>query len=275
MAYTKKIFKMDSEDDEETDEKIDDDNMIYKPAKIEVEDNYEVENGLIGLKRDIILKLTTPMNEEDKLKNLFSICKEMNTFKNTSPFKRLRYFPPILQIKHGQPQHDDEDYEIRGNRVFLWKEFITQFITDYKMYKNTGIYRLKVIWYPCIYYSLGIGLIEYVNGIYNFMCDNQCCFYYSGVFENVKCHGYSYRINRGDNVMLELDTNKRILYLFVNNVIQLLCITNVLLPCCFLIVSVGKTHRIEFKSLLHGFDPTYNVELIDETKHVKWFYRNY
>jgi hypothetical protein len=107
------------------------------------------------------------------------------------------------------------------------------------------------------------------------MTDNHCCFYHSGVFENVKLHGYSYRIKRGDSVMLELNTNKRILYLFVNNVIQPLYITNVPLACCFLIVSVGKTDLIEFKSLLHTFDPSYNVEFLDETKHVKWFYRNY
>jgi hypothetical protein len=107
------------------------------------------------------------------------------------------------------------------------------------------------------------------------MTDNHCCFYDSGVFENVKLHGYSYRIKRGDSVMLELDTNKRTLHPFVNNMIQPLCITNVSLPCCFLIVSVGKTDRIEFKSLLHTFYPTYSVEFLDEIKHVKWFYRNY
>jgi hypothetical protein len=107
------------------------------------------------------------------------------------------------------------------------------------------------------------------------MTDNHCCFYDSGVFENVKLHGYKYRIVRGDNVMLELDTNKRTLYLFVNNVIKPLCITNIPLSCYFLIVFVRKADRIEFKSLLHTFDPTYNVDFIYETKHVKWFNRKY
>jgi hypothetical protein len=50
------------------------------------------------------------MNEEDKLKNLFSIGKEMNTFKNTSLFERLKNFAPILQIKYEQPARDDNDY---------------------------------------------------------------------------------------------------------------------------------------------------------------------
>jgi hypothetical protein len=134
------LYEMDSEDEEETDEKNDDD-VIYKPAKIKVDEEYEVKNGLLGLKRDIILKLTTPMNEEDDLRNLFSISKEMNTFKNTSLFKRLRYFPPIVRIKYGQPERNDDEYEIRGNRVFVSKEYMTDCIIDYKMYENTGIYR--------------------------------------------------------------------------------------------------------------------------------------
>jgi hypothetical protein len=146
--------------------------------------------------------------------------------------------------------------------VFVSKEFMTDCIIDYKMYKDTGIYRMKCIWYPCTYCSLGIGLIEYVNGIYNFMTDNHCCFYGSGVFENVKLHGYSYRINRGDNVMLELDTNKRILYLFVNSVIQRVCITKVSLPCCFLIVFAGKIDQIQFKSLVYAFDLICSVEFL-------------
>jgi hypothetical protein len=220
-------LKINSEDEEETDEESDDYD-IYKPPKIfKVDDKYDVENGLIGLKRDIILKLTTPIIGEYEMKKLFSIGKEMCGIKNTPLFRLLRYFSPIYQILHGQPQPDYDDEGIRDSWLFVSKEFMTQYIIDYKMYKDTGIYRLKSIWYPCTYYSLGIGLIEYVIGIYNFMTDNHCCFYDRGVFENVKLHGYSYRIKRGDNVMLELDTNKRILYLFVNNFIQPLCITNV------------------------------------------------
>jgi hypothetical protein len=78
-------------------------------------------NGLLGLGRDIILKLTTPMNGEYELQNLFNIGKEMTEIKDTKLFKMLRYFPPILEIKHGQLQQDDDDYEIIGNRTFILK----------------------------------------------------------------------------------------------------------------------------------------------------------
>jgi hypothetical protein len=71
---------------------------------------------------------------------------------------------------------------------------------------------------------------------------------------------------KGDNVTLELDTNKRTLHLFVNNVIQPLRITNIPLPCCFIIVSVGRVDKIEFKSLQDSYDPTCSVDFIDEDK---------
>jgi hypothetical protein len=173
MGNTKKYLKMDSEDEEVTDEESDDYD-IYKPQKIiKFDEKYEVENGLLGLKRDIILKLTTPIIGEYEMKKLFSIGKEMCAIKNTPHFKRLRYFPPILQIRYGQPQPGYNDDGIRCSRLFVSKEFMTEFFIYYKMYKDTGICRLKSICYSCLFYSLGIGLIEYVNGIYNFMTDNH------------------------------------------------------------------------------------------------------
>jgi hypothetical protein len=80
---------MDSEDEKETDEENDDYDIYKLPKIIKVEDKYEVENGLLGLKRDIIIKLTTPMNKEDKLKNLFKTCYEISAIKDTPLLKRL------------------------------------------------------------------------------------------------------------------------------------------------------------------------------------------
>jgi hypothetical protein len=71
---------------------------------------------------------------------------------------------------------------------------MNQFIIDYKMYENTGIYQISGKCYPRTFYCLGIGCIEYVNGIYNFMTNNHCCFYDSVVFEQGKTYGFSYRI---------------------------------------------------------------------------------
>jgi hypothetical protein len=75
--------------------------------------------------------------------------------------------------------------------------------------------------------------------------------------------------------MLELDTNKRTLHFFVNNVIQPVCVTNIPLQCCFLIMSVGKTDRIGFKSLLYRFNPSYDVKFTKKCKNEKLFYTNY
>jgi hypothetical protein len=144
----------------------------------------------------------------DKLKIIFS---SIFLFSYHNLFKMLRYFSSILEIKNGQQPRDDDDYEIIGNRTFVSMEFMTEFIIDFKMYKNTGIYKLKSTLYPCTFYSLDIGLIEHVNGIFNFMIDNNYCFYDSGVL-NVKLQGYKFKIVRGDNVTLELNTNKRTLH---------------------------------------------------------------
>jgi hypothetical protein len=119
MDYTKKYLKMDCEDEEETDEE-NDDYDIYKPPKIiKVDEEYNVKNGLIGLKRDIILKLRTPIIREFEMQNLFYIGKEMSEIKNSPLLKRLRFFPPILEIKHGQLQQDYDDFELSGNREFV------------------------------------------------------------------------------------------------------------------------------------------------------------
>jgi hypothetical protein len=56
------------------------------------------------------------MKGEDELTNLFGIGQERCVINDSKLFKLMRYFPPILEIKHGQPVQDDDDYEIRGNR---------------------------------------------------------------------------------------------------------------------------------------------------------------
>jgi hypothetical protein len=51
---------MNSETEEESDNDV-----VHKPVEIiNVDDEYEVKIRSLGLKRNIILKLTTPMNEE-------------------------------------------------------------------------------------------------------------------------------------------------------------------------------------------------------------------
>jgi hypothetical protein len=111
---------MDSEDEEKCD-----DDIIDKPVEIiKVDEEYEMKNELVGVKLDVILKLTTSIIGEHEMKKLFFIGKEMSVFKDTKLSKMLRYFPPILQIKHGHPQQDYEDYEIRGNQTFVSKDFM-------------------------------------------------------------------------------------------------------------------------------------------------------
>jgi hypothetical protein len=150
---------------------------------MEVEEQCEVENGLLGLKRDLIIKLAGTQKNEDNLRNLIGLCKETSKYKEHFLFNIYRFFPPILSLRYGHPERNDNEYEIEGNKTLVSKEFMNQFIIDYKMYENTGIYQVSGKCYPRTFYSLGIGCIEYVNGIYNFMTNNHCCFYDSGALE--------------------------------------------------------------------------------------------
>jgi hypothetical protein len=135
MLWVDHNMKIDYSDDE-FDKVLD---VIEKLIEIiKVPEQYEVQNGLVGTKGDGIQKLTTPMKGVDELKNLSGIGKEMSVIKDSKLFKMMRYFPPILEMKNGQAVEDDDDYEIKGNREFVSKEFMTQFIIDFKMYENTG-----------------------------------------------------------------------------------------------------------------------------------------
>jgi hypothetical protein len=89
---------MDTEDEEETAEDESDESVEI----IKIDEEYEVKNRLWKFKQDIILKLTLLMNKEDDLKNLFGMFHEMSIIKNTQFLKLLRYFPPMLELKHEQ-----------------------------------------------------------------------------------------------------------------------------------------------------------------------------
>jgi hypothetical protein len=181
----------------------------------------------------LIIKFADIQKNEDNLKNIIGLCKETSKYKEHFLFNEYRYFPLILNLRYGHPKHNDNEYEVVGNKTLVSKEFMNQFTIDNKMFENIGIYQISGKSYPRTFYSLGIGCIEYVNGIHNFMSNNHCCFYDSGVLEQGKTYGFSYRIKKGDTVMLELDTSKRTLYFFVNKKIQPVVLTDVPLPMCF------------------------------------------
>jgi hypothetical protein len=142
------------------------------------------------------------------------------------------------------------------------------------MYENTGVFQVSGIFYPTTYYTLGMGCTQYVNGIFNFMCNNHCCMYDSGVLEQQKMYGYEYRINKGDIVMLELDTKEKKLYFFLNGKLLPFVLTEVPLPVCFLIVSVCKGDEIEFKFIRHLWTSSYETNFSSPDKEIKWITNN-
>jgi hypothetical protein len=119
--------------------------VIHNFYEITLENKYEVVNGLLGLKHDLFIKSTTKERDEDNLKNLFDLCEETGKWKNHFLFNIYRFFPPILCIRFGQPEMNGEDYIVTGNKLLKTKGFLNQFILDYKMYENTGVFQASGI----------------------------------------------------------------------------------------------------------------------------------
>jgi hypothetical protein len=73
----------------------------------------------------------------------------------------------------------------------------------------------------------------------------------SGILEQHKVCGYEYWIKKSDTILLELYTKEKKYYFFLNGTLLPFVLTEVPLPCCFLIVSVCKGDEIEFKLFHH------------------------
>jgi hypothetical protein len=97
---------------------------------MEVEEQYEIKNGLFGLKRNLIIKLAGIQKNEDNLKNIIGLCEETSKYKEHFLFNVYRFFPPILSLRYGHPEHNNNEYEIVGNKKLVSKEFMNQFIID-------------------------------------------------------------------------------------------------------------------------------------------------
>jgi hypothetical protein len=140
-------------------------------------------NELLGLKRDLFIKLAAKQKDEDNLKNLFALCDETSKWKDHFLFNMYMYFPPILSVIYGEPEINEEDYIVTGNKLLKTKGFLNEFILDYKIYEKRGVFQASGIFNPSTYYTLGMRCSQYVNGIFHFVNNNHCCMFDSGVLE--------------------------------------------------------------------------------------------
>jgi hypothetical protein len=144
----------------------------------------------------LIKDLIRIQKNEDNLKNIISLCEETSKYKKHFLFNVYRFISQILSIKYCHPEHNDNEYEVIGNNALKSKNFMNEFIIDHKIFENTKIYQVFGKYYPKTYYSLGIGYIEYVNGIFKFITNNDCCFYDSGVLDQGKIYEYSFKLRK-------------------------------------------------------------------------------
>jgi hypothetical protein len=82
---------------------------------MEVEEQFEVKNVLLESKQDLIMKLVNRQKNEDNLKSIIGLCNETSKYKENFLFNIYRFFPPILSLRYGHPECNDNEYKEIGN----------------------------------------------------------------------------------------------------------------------------------------------------------------
>jgi hypothetical protein len=112
-------------------------NISKIPILVPKNEGYEIDNGLLGAKRDINIKLMAKLKNES-LKNFVGISKEHNTWKNHFLFKILRNAGPMF-IKHSKT----DGFDLSNKKYILNTGGAVGFIFDELMDKNTGTYQIS------------------------------------------------------------------------------------------------------------------------------------
>jgi hypothetical protein len=136
--YLKNILYVDEElGKNHRDIKSFDYNISKLPILVPKEGGYEIDNGLLGAKRDINIKLMSRLEDED-IRNMVGISGEYNTWKNHFLFKILRNASPEL-IKHSKTK----GFDLSKEKYLLNTFGLTGFVFNQLMDKNTGTYQIS------------------------------------------------------------------------------------------------------------------------------------
>jgi hypothetical protein len=163
---------------------------------------YDIENGLLGMKRDLSLKLSSYLDENEK-RELFGQGHEYFDWKNHFLYKNLNKFP-VMEITNGEIE------KISPNLLIGHSLYNSLQIKE-RLYPNSGKYVLKII--PISIKTHGIIIMLTEGRISNDFGFLSKAFQINlDVFENFK--GF---FKVGDLVKIEVDTNKKVVKCYINN----------------------------------------------------------
>jgi hypothetical protein len=201
-------------------------------------DKYDIENGMLGMKRDTNIKLGSYLNENEK-RNFFGQSNEYFNWKNHFLHKNLNKFP-VIDITFGEIE------KIPPN--LLIGRFITNSMEiKERLYPNSGKYVLKIIPMSVEYRGIVIMLTE--GSIYD---NSDMRIGYSKAFQlNLgpleKLKGF-FKI--GDLVKIEVDTNKKVVKCYINSKLIEERRYNLIKPLYF-DINMGKNESIKIESFQH------------------------
>jgi hypothetical protein len=72
----------------------------------------------------LIIKLAGIQKNEDNLRNIISLCDDTSKYKEHFLFNVYRFFPPILSLRYGHPERNDNEYEVVRNKTLVSKDFM-------------------------------------------------------------------------------------------------------------------------------------------------------
>jgi hypothetical protein len=185
-------------------------------------DKYEIKNGLLGMKRDINIKLSSFL-DENKKRQLHGVSLDYFIWKNHFLYKILNRFPRV-QSKKGK-------IKLIPPNTITFDSANSCFEIIQRLPLNTGKYILKIkpIVFKFIFMIISEGLVLRESGIFSFIKN----FYMSidkfmdGISiiniasknnDDKKSKNYLGILKKDDNIKIEIDTNNKVIKCIINNI---------------------------------------------------------
>lgn len=229
---------------------------------ISTPEDYIVNNGFLGMMRDVIFKLLETMRFNEKnLKSLLGMCQEIYIWKT-------HYF--FLEIRNNLFSFHDRVIQVTntGRRLVWQSRFRNTFFVDIKMTK--GLYKITIE--GCNntnYINIEFGLAEkrllhtLTTTLLSSHSSGTCAIDNSGIDcgrnRQITYNFFRYQYNVA--LSLEFDRDRHILYFFINKRRTPYCIIQVPSSVHFAVSGTDEGTIIEVRSVERLTTPTIDVSL--------------
>lgn len=191
-----------------------------------MDERFEIKNGILGMLRDVCVKLMCVSSNHEKIRSLVGVDQEMYEY-TKHPFfawKVLNFIPPIVNNLKTQ---DKRDLMIGEKMVRILKSSNSSGWTwafiDYAMESDTFIFHMNMRCLRPNVFDIGFGVMEVSDelpyGDTRNASKHALYHCHGEVFQNGGSDG-NHLWRENDVIALEVDTRMRILRFYVNEELQ-------------------------------------------------------